>query len=45
LTGLDYIRDVKDQYGVIESIDATFPNKLIVHTPQGEQTSARGPGE
>lgn len=40
LAGLDYLGEIRAQHGEIESIDVTYDNKIIVHTPAEDQIAS-----
>ncbi len=41
LARLDLYRELKARHGVIESVDVTYEDKIIIHTPEAAATGAR----
>lgn len=44
LSGIDYLMEIQNTQQ-IESIDVTYDNKIIVHTPQGDQAANTNNGD
>ncbi len=40
LTRLDLYRELKARHGVIDSVDVTYDDKIIIHTPEAAATTA-----
>ncbi len=40
MSRMDLVKEVKTRHGKIDWIDVTFANRIIIHTPRGQQQSA-----